>query len=267
MPNVIPVDCHTTVSLPGGVTIKLMSIPAGSFSMGSPGDERGRYPNEESHTVTLTQGYYMGSTEVTQAQWEAVTGSPAALDCWGPTYGVGPEYPVYCVSWEQIAGSGGFIDQLNAHLTATAQPGAGLFRLPTDAEWERAARATNDYRFSHGDVLECDDGCGVCGPHFEYLWYCGNDNGQTEPVASKLANGYLLYDMHGGVRELVQDWYTDLLGSDPETDPTGPGSGTTRVGRGGYWGNGVRKCRSASRDPFIPSDPHNQVGFRLARSE
>jgi formylglycine-generating enzyme required for sulfatase activity len=254
-----------TVTLFGGVPLTLIYIPAGTFMMGSPADERMRYDREDLHEVTLTQGYYMGVTEVTQAQWEAVTGAPMPTSC--GSWGVGPDYPAYCLSWDDIAGSGGFVDQLNAYLASTGQPGAGLYRLPTDAEWERAARAGNQYRFSHGDVLECNDNCGGCETHGEYMWWCGNDTNQSEPVGSKMANGFGLYDMHGNLWEWVQDWFTAHLGFNPQTNPAGPASGSYRVGRGGNWEYYARNCRSANRGRNPPSSRHVYSGFRLARSE
>ena len=260
-----------TITLPGGVTMDLVYVPAGTFMMGSPTDERGRgLLTEDLHQVTLTQGYFMGLTEVTQAHWEAVTGSPANLTCNVQTHGVGPDYPVYCVSWDEVAGPGGFVDQLNAYLAGTGQPGAGLYRLPTDAEWERAARAENQLRFSHGDVLECDDDCGSCATHDQYMWWCGNDDDdESEPVGSKLANGFGLFDMHGNVWEWVQDYWEDGLGFDPQTDPTGPESGYLHGIRGGGWHSlgFARKCRSAYRGNNTPEEGSAFIGFRLVRFE
>ena len=252
------------VELPGGVLLALKYMPSGTFWLGSPVDERGRLDREDLHQVTLTQGYYVGQTEVTQGQWEAVTGTPMLLDC--GSYGVGADYPVYCVSWNDIAGAGGFVDQLNAYLLSTGQP-TGL-RLPTEAEWERAARAETQTRFSHGDVLECDDYCGACTTHDQYMWWCGSQPyGASQPVGSRLANGYGLYDMHGNVYEWVQDWYTQYLGFDPVADPSGPGTGSDRVFRGGYWADGAQYGRSAGRDGSYGLDGRDYgIGFRLART-
>lgn len=255
-------DTRLTIDLPGGVTMELLYVQPGTFLMGSPVDERGRWDWEDLHRVTLTQGYYLGRYEVTQAQWEAVMGTNPAH-----SFGVGPDYPVYCVSWNDICGgptgSGclpeSFVGRVNAHLGDTR------FRMPTEAEWERAARAGTQTRFSHGDVLDCDDYCGACLTHDQYMWWCGN-NVQSEPVGSKLPNGFGLYDMHGNVWEWVADWYEQHLGYDPQTDPTGPTTGSARVYRGGFWNYYALYCRSAIRYSHHPGSSNVTRGFRLARS-
>ena len=156
-----------TVMLPGDVPMTLTHIPAGTFMMGSPDGERGDvFGNEALHEVTLTKDYYLGKYEVTQAQWEAVMGTPMREDCGTPA--VGDDIAVYCVTWDRVAGPGGFIEKLNELLETTE------FRLPTEAEWEHAARAGTETRFAHGDVLACDDDCGSCDRHNDYMWYCGN---------------------------------------------------------------------------------------------
>ncbi len=271
--NAIPeVTCTTpsgdiTITLPGGVTMDLNWIPAGTFMMGSPADERGRTSYEDLHQVTLTSGYYMGVTEVTQGQWEAVMGTPMPTSC--GSYGVGPDYPVYCVSWNDICGGStgtdclpdSFVGRVNSHLGDTR------FRLPTEAEWERAARAETQTEFSFAAPPDWDLYCGSFPEAEPYMVWCGNDNGQSEPVGSKLPNGYGLHDMHGNVYEWVADWWEFYLGHDPVTDPTGPATGSSRVFRGGYWGIDARFCRSAGRYYNTPSDRDDDFGFRLARSE
>jgi hypothetical protein len=179
--------------------------------------------------------------------------------------------PLSCVSWDQINGPGGFVEKLNQHLETTG------FRLPTEAEWEWAARAATTTRYAHGDVLECNDECydselGACDDgHYPHMWYCGlgrftcvevdPDNpttclkfdvvpqmqgvGRTEP------NAFGLYDMHGNVWEWVQDRYGDYSPEDV-TDPTGPTVGTDRVIRGGSWIGEARLSRSAFRDSANP---------------
>lgn len=247
-----------TVTLPGGVTMVLVKIPAGSFQMGSPDTERGRWSNEGPvHTVTISQAYYMGKTEVTQQQWQAVMGTAMRTDC--GSYGVGPTYPVYCVSWNDIAGPGGFIERLNQYLGTTK------FRLPSEAQWEYAARGSTTTRFSFGDNLSCDDGCGACTLADQYMWWCGNAGGASHPVSTKAANPFGLYDMHGNLYEWVQDWY-GAYSAGAQTDPTGPGTGSYRVVRGGYWNLDARGCRSAFRLYYVPTGRSNGIGFRLARS-
>ena len=252
---------EVTVMLPGDVPMVLVKIPAGTFQMGSPAGERGNiFQNETLHQVTLTQDYYLGKTEVTQAQWEAVMGTPMPMDCGSPS--VGNDFPVYCVTWNMVAGADGFMEKLNAFLGTTD------FRLPTEAEWERAARANTSTRFSHGDVLECGDDCEACAAHDPHMWWCGNvDPLVPKMVGLKQANPFGLHDMHGNLWEMVNDRYTDDLGSDPVTDPTGPDSNSNGdiVFRGGgaeAWIN-----RSASRIGGSPSIAENdEIGFRVATS-
>ncbi len=148
-----------TVILPWGVPMTLVEVPAGTFQMGSPQGERGNIlGNETQHQVTLTRDYYLAKTEITGRQWWAVMGT-LPTSCNSGTNGVNDD-PVSCVSWDQIAGPGGFVEKLNQHLETTG------FRLPTEAEWERAARAGTTTRFAHGDALECDDECEYCEGHW-----------------------------------------------------------------------------------------------------
>jgi len=253
-----------TITLPGGVPMELVYIPAGTFWMGSPADERGRGDNEDLHEVTLTRGYYLGRTEVTQGQWEAVMGENPASG-----YGEGDDYPVYRVSWYDICGGStgvdcladSFIGRVNAHL------GSNLYRLPTEAEWERAARAETRTEFSFPVPAEWDILCGSFPEAEPYMWWCGNnDPFGTNPVQTKQANGYGLHDMHGNLWEWVADWYDGSLGTSSVENPTGPDSGSGRVVRGGGWGSFAQYCRSANRDYSNPGY-RGLVGFRLARSE
>jgi len=261
-----PGNCPISIDLPNGAAMDLVYIPAGVFFMGSSEDERGRSSNEDLHEVSLTQGYFMGATEVTQGQWQAVTGSPMSYSC-GITFGIGADYPVYCVSWDDIAGPGGFFELLNAHLTSTGQPGAGMFRLPTEAEWERGARGGTQTEFSFAASPDWDLECGPFQEADLHMWWCGNDNTQSEPVGSKLSNPYDVHDMHGSLWEWVQDWYVFHIGYDPVIDPTGPASGTYRVVRGGFWAENAEDCRSASRHFNNPSGSSAAYGFRVVRSE
>lgn len=250
---------EVTVNLPGGVTMAFVEVPSGTFLMGSPEGERGNeFGNEIQHEVTLTQNYYLGKTEVTQEQWQAVMGTPMRSECGDSA--VGDEYPVYCVTWNRIAGAGGFIEKLNELL------GTETFRLPTEAEWERAARADTTTRYSHGDVLECSDECEPCAAHDPYMWWCGNvDPFGPSPVGQKLPNPFGLQDMHGNLWEIVNDRYGEFS-TTPVTDPTGPGGTGDIVIRGG--GREAWINRSASRISSAPDDraQNNEIGFRVAAS-
>jgi len=248
---------EVVVTLSGNVPLTLVRVSAGTFLMGSPEGERGNvFDNETQHEVTLTQDYYLGKTEITQAQWEAVMGTPMRAEC--GDIAVGDDFPVYCVTWNRIAGPGGFIEKLNAQL------GTDAFRLPTEAEWERAARAGTTTRFSHGDVLECSDECEPCAVHEEYMWWCGNVSPfGPRPVGEKLPNPFGLHDMHGNLWEIVNDRYGEFSTA-PVTDPVGPGGSGDIVMRGG--GREAWINRSASRIGGSPDDraQNNEVGFRIA---
>ncbi len=146
----------------------MVLIELGTFQMGSLETERGRDANEGPiHEVTLTRSFYIGKYEITQAQWQAVTGVNPSEES-----GIGDNLPVYGVSSDDCQS---FIEQLNAL-------GLGTFRLPTEAEWEYACRAGTGTRFSFGDVLECSDLCSDCELMEEHMWWCGNETGEAHEV-------------------------------------------------------------------------------------
>jgi formylglycine-generating enzyme required for sulfatase activity len=240
----------------------MLRIPAGSFMMGSPDTERGRRAGEgPQHPVTLTQGFYLGEDEVTRRQWRAVMGAnPSSLAA------CGDDCPVETVSWNDIAGAGGFLEKLNQHLASTGQPGAGKLRLPTEAEWEYGARAGAVTRFTFGDNLSCDDSCGACQLADEYMWWCGNADRDPHPAGGRKPNAFGLHDMNGNVWELVQDWF-GLYPSSPQTDPSGPAAGSFRTIRGGGFASDAFYCRSAYRDGWPADAVSSSIGFRLARSQ
>ena len=207
----------------------------------------GRYGNETQHQVTLTQPFYMQQTEVTQAQWETVMGSNPTYFSWRDC----PTCPVETVSWYDVQD---FITALNSR-------GEGTYSLPTEAQWEYAARAGSTTAFANGDITDIN----YPDPNLDAIgWYRGNnfDLSVTKPVAQKLPNAWGLYDMSGNVEE----WVQDLYGSYPTTavtDPTGPETGFYRVLRGGSWYNYARDCRSAYRDLDAPDVRYRSFGFRL----
>ncbi len=229
-----------------GMTFKY--IPPGTFTMGSPTDEPGRDSDETQHQVTLTQGYYLQTTEITQGQWKAVMGSnPSSFSS------CGDDCPVESVSWDDVQD---FVAAMN-------QLGEGTYRLPTEAEWECAARAGSTTAFANGGITET-----VCGydPNLYAMgWYCHNSGDMTHPVAQKAANAWGLYDMHGNVWEWVEDWFGDYP-SGSVTDPTGPASGSYRVLRGGGWYYYAGYCRSANRGGLTPDVRGGNLGARLLRS-
>jgi formylglycine-generating enzyme required for sulfatase activity len=251
-----------TVSLPNDVPMDLVYIPPGTFQMGSPSGERGRASWESLHEVNLTRGYYLGKYEVTQAQWVALMGSnPSVLE------GIGDDYPVYYVQWDEIAGPDGFLERLNDYFESTGQAGAGAFRLPTEAEWERAARAGTQTRFSFGDALECpDDSCESCAIMDQNIWWCGNTDDHAEPVGTKPANALGLHDMHGNLAEWTQDIWIEDLGTDPQTDPVGSGDDVRKTIKNGSFYNPPRFTRPAYRNGGYPNSGGRTTGFRVARS-
>ncbi len=226
-----------TVDLGSGVKIELAWCPAGSFMMGSPSTEANRESDESQHRVTLTKSFWLGRTEVTQAQWEAIMGS-------NPSKFKGSDLPVETVSWDDCLA---FIRKLNGKL----ETGNLNFRLPTEAEWEYACRA------------------GSTGPYAGTLeemgWYFSNSGNTIHAVGRKCANAWGLYDMHGNVWEWCQDWYAEYPAGSV-TDPEGPASGAGRVRRSGGWNMSKGNCRSADRNRPGPGIQIIYVGFRLARN-
>ena len=217
-------------------------IAPGAFVMGSPVSEADRHSDEVQHTVTLTQGFWMSDHETTQAEYQLVMGS-------NPSNWKGESLPVEQVSWDDaVAYCKKLTERERAAGRITAQQ---AYRLPTEAEWEYAARA------------------GTAGARYGELgtiaWYNGKSGNQTHPVKQKTANAWGLHDMIGNVWEWCSDWYGDYpTGS--VTDPTGPGSGSNRVFRGGSWVNVARFARSARRFRGDPGYRNFSLGFRPALS-
>ena len=232
-----------------GLTITMVWIPAGSFMQGAYTGEQGASSNEyPQHSVTLDYGFWLGKYEVTQGQWEAVTGSNPAHN-----YGVGADYPVYYVSWNMIHDD--FIDELNNQ--TTGEP----WRLPSESEWEYGCRAGTETRFYWGDDLSetmIDD----------YAVYYLNDPGGTAEVGTKLPNAWNLYDMSGNVWEWVEDYrHSNYNGAPTNGDPWLSPTSFYRVLRGGSWGHGgAFGCRSANRFYFLPSYSSYSSGFRIVRN-
>jgi formylglycine-generating enzyme required for sulfatase activity len=229
-----------------GMTFRRLNT--GTFAMGSPTSEPGRSTDEIQHQVTLTRAFYMQTTEVTQSQWSTVMGSNPSSD---PS--CGGNCPVENISWNNIQS---FISELNAR-------GEGTYRLPTEAEWEYAARAGSTTAFANGGITELS--CGL-DPNLNAMgWYCYNSGERLHTVAQKSANNWGLYDMHGNIWEWCQDWYGPYP-SGSVTNPTGPSSGTNRVARGGGFRNPAYLLRSAQRGPNAPLGGDPYTGFRLVRN-
>ena len=231
------------------VTFKMVRVEHGTFQMGATAEQGSDAYSDEKpvHSVTLTNDYFMGETEVTQALWYAVMGQKptASGSQWSGTYGLGDQRPAYYVSWNDCQE---FITKLN---TLTGQ----TFRLPTEAEWEFAARGGNK---SKGYKYAGSDNIG------DVAWYSGNSNSSTHDVATKQANELGLYDMSGNVWEWCSDKYGSY-GSSAQTNPTG--STTTvsiRVLRGGCWDIYAGGCRVSYRSNGGAGLRRDILGLRLA---
>ena len=243
------------------VGIEFVQIEPGTFQMGSPTTEAdreatrgGNYGGETSHSVTIIQPFYLGKYEVTQAQWRAVMeNNPSSFaDC-------GDDCPVETVFWNDTQE---FIRRLNE------REGTTEYRLPTEAEWEYAARAGTRTAYHFGD--DSSQLCQYANFGDLTFWgshphYCSDGIGRsTARVGSYRPNGWGLHDMHGNVEEWVADWYGDYP-SRPVTDPQGPTAGTLRLLRGGSWFHHSHSCRAASRH-YMGGQTGGTAGFRLART-
>lgn len=238
--------------------VEVVAIPPGTFLMGSPNHERGRYLDEDQVRVTITNPFLISKTPVTQGQWKEVMGT----EPWTETDRVeyGDEYPAVFVSWDDAIA---FCDRMTAWARhQSLLPEESVFRLPTEAEWEYACRAGTTTAFSFGD----DD-------HLlpEYGWFAGNTTAEhyAHRVKQKKPNRRGLFDMHGNVWEWCFDYYAPLRGG---TNPCGPpdrsepvySDGTSfRVFRGGSWRVDANMCRSANRDFHVPSSRDRVLGFRF----
>jgi formylglycine-generating enzyme required for sulfatase activity len=230
-----------------GVRQDFRWIEPGTFLMGSPTDEPARDNDETQHAVTLSKGYWLADTCVTQALWEAVMGA-------NPSRFQGANHPVENVSWDDAQA---FITRMNEMKAALR------LCLPTEAQWEYACRAGTSTPFSFGDEISPE----IVNYDGNYPYHNGSKGEfreQTVEVGSLPPNAWGLYEMHGNVWEWCQDWYGDY-GAVAQVDPQGPGEGTRRVWRGGSWFILGRLCRSACRDHFGPSFHYGSNGFRLAR--
>lgn len=233
-----PTDVPEQTFTANGVSFKMIRVDGGTFTMGATLEQESDAGDDEkpAHQVTLST-YYIGETEVTQALWEAVMDS-------NPSDFKGEDRPVEQVSWEDCKS---FISKLNS-LTGKN------FRLPTEAEWEYAARGGNKsqgYKYS-----------GSNNPSDVAWYYIDNSSNETHPVKQKSPNELGLYDMSGNVWEWCQDWYGSYSSSS-QTNPTGASSGSYRVLRGGSWYSDAWNCRVSIRSDITPDYRGNGLGLRL----
>ncbi len=233
--------------------IKFLLIPAGKFLMGSTKEDQNTKSHElPQHEVTITKSFYLSETEITQSQWDKVMGA----DSWkknssygddGP-YGEGPNHPVYYVSFNDIMK---FLQKMKEIESSRT------YRLPTEAEWEYAARAGSTTAYYFGDDPSKLD---------SYAWFLENAKKTTNPVAQKEPNAWGLYDMYGNVWEWVNDIDAegeDGYSADPRVDPIGQKEGESRRKRGGSWWKTPDYLRSATRGGQHPESREDDLGFRL----
>ena len=261
----------TSSGAPGG----FVRISAGSFQMGSPRSESGRDYDETQHRVTITRDFYLQAHEVTQGEWRSLMGNnPSRFSS------CGDDCPVENVNWWEavayanalsrreglqecytLAGCGSTDPGEDMECSSVSFVGLDCrgYRLPTEAEWEYAARAGTTTAWYCGSSESCVG---------RIAWYDDNAGGRTHPVGEKAANDWGLYDMSGNVWEWVWDWYdSDYYSSSPSRDPAGPRTGQNRGHRGGSWNYFARNVRSAYRSVSAPGSRGNRfIGFRLARS-
>lgn len=233
----------TTLTTIPELGLELVRIRAGSFTMGSPLSEAGRSDYEGPQTrVTISKAFWLGKHEVTQGQWQTVMGN-------NPSCFKGTDLPVEEVSWEDAMD---FCRRLTERERGAGRLPAGyVYTLPTEAQWEYAARAGTTGPYGGNGNLD------------DMGWYNANSGSQTHPVGGKRANAWGLYDMHGNVSEWCADWFSDSLPGGSMVDPVGPGSGTNRVQRGGGSFFIAEICRSAIRGKTRVVQSR-YLGFRLA---
>ncbi len=231
--------------------MKFAFIPPGTFLMGSPENEEGRSFDKTQHQVTLTNGFYVAVTPVTQSQWKAVTGN-------NPSRFQGDNNPVDSVSWDDCQEFIGKLNDSHKDRSRLGIPKAGKFALLTEAQWEYACRAGTTTEYHAGDGLNALKQAGWCS--YDSNW---GSAGQTKPVGSFHPNAWGLYDMHGNVYEWCQDWFGDYPNKDIK-DPQCAQLEVCRVLRGGSWYDYPADCRSAFRDWVIPDGCNYGYGCRVA---
>jgi formylglycine-generating enzyme required for sulfatase activity len=245
----------------GEIAFSMVVVPPCRFTMGSPPSESNRSSDETQHEVRLTRAYAMATTPVTQALYQAVMGTNPSNFKDGAE---APQRPVEQVSWFDAVR---FCNALSVKVglraayeigsgdapSVRAIDGADGFRLPTEAEWECAARAGAVHVYAGGDDLDA------------VAWHSGNSGRTTHAVGQKRANAWGLHDVSGNVWEWCHDWYGDYA-SGVATDPQGAASGSSRVARGGGWGVNAQNARVARRFGYAPGSRYDFLGFRLSRT-
>ena len=248
------------------IDLQMVWVEGGEFMMGCTSEQSNCNGDEQNLRRVTIDGFYIGMIEITQSQWEKVMGTSITQMWekwiyynyyekwnnysnyvpyrWGPSRGVGPNYPMYCVTWYDAME---FCNQLSQKTGKT-------YTLPTEAQWEYAARGGNNpdgTKYAGSNVIDA------------VAWYVDNSLEGTHPCGTKRPNGLGIYDMSGNVGEWCKDWYADEYITSEKNNPTGPSSGSYRVNRGGGWGIYASNCRVTHRDADDPSMRHRNLGFRV----
>ncbi len=223
--------------------MKFVYIKPGSFLMGSPNSEKGRYIDEKQHEVVIAEGFFLQDSAVTIGQWTKIMAdAPLSFH-----FERNDEWPVILISWFEVQE---FITKLNENLKDNS------YRLPTEAEWEYACRAGSLGAFSFGNNTS---------KLSNYAWYMDNSNERPHPVKMKKPNAWGINDMHGNIWEWCQDWYGEYHVGISD-NPKGAMKGDSRVLRGGAWNYRAEACRSSSRIRHAPEFSANHIGFRLVKA-
>jgi formylglycine-generating enzyme required for sulfatase activity len=228
--------------------IKFIWLKGGCFQMGSPVSEKGHDKDEGPVHEVCVDGFWLSKHETTQYQWYRIMKTRPS----GKKYK--RNFPVNKVSWDDTKK---FIRKLNNKSKEN-------FRLPTESEWEYAARAGSQSAFENGKIYRtgCENDINLSA----IAWYCGNSRKKLYNVGKKQANKWGLYDMNGNVWEWCQDWYgEDYYSKSSRNNPKGPESGSSKIIRGGAWNSSAKYCRSANRDRNWPGARYDNLGFRLIR--
>ena len=230
------------------INMKMIWVEGGDFLMGCTSEQSDCYSDEQNVRRVTVDGFYIGMLEVTQSQWEKVVGTSIyqqkSKAGGSSTPGVGPDYPMYYVSW----------DEAMEFCRLLSNKTGRTYTLPTEAQWEYAARGGNK-----------NEGAKYAGSNMidAVAWYKDNSGSSTHIVGSKRANALGIYDMSGNVSEWCKDWYADSYVSYDTNNPVGPSSGSSRVYRGGKWSSSAMYCRVAIRFGDSPGRRDNYIGFRV----
>lgn len=237
------------VETAAGLNMTMVWVEGGDFLMGAT-SEQGSDAGSDEQVIRRVRlnSYYIGECEVTQEQWTKVMGTSiqqqASKAGGSASYGVGPDYPMYYVSWEEAQA---FCQELSRMTGRT-------YCLPTEAQWEYAARGgkkADGSKYSGSWSLDA------------VAWYTSNSGGSTHPVKNKRANSLGLYDMSGNVWEWCSDWYSGSYNVNDTNNPVGPSSGSYRVRRGGGWNYNAQTCRVSCRGYSSPGYRYDRLGFRV----